>query len=77
MAYIETKRGLVVFDAVTFEHYPFTRYSWGGPIGVSLTKIRELQKSNPKAYVHVLYDIKYTGMKPRGFIQVRNLVITE
>ena len=67
---MRTKRGSHIFGACTFKHYPLTKRSYGQGTNISNNEIRRLQKTNPNAYVHVLYD----SSRSKGFIQVKNIV---
>jgi len=65
-----TNRGKRVFAPTTFEHLSFTNRSHGKGIPISISKIEELKRTTPRAYIHVLYP---DGSK--RFIQVRSLVV--
>ena len=66
---MKTARGKTIFDACTFIKYPFTKRAFGIGVRVDNSKIRQLQKTNPNAYVHVLYD----SSRSKGFLQVKNI----
>ena len=65
-----TNRGKHIFGISTFENLRFTRYAYGQAINVSHARIKELQRTNPHAYVHVLYD---DGVSKR-FIKVKSII---
>ena len=73
MKYLLTKKRLDIFSPGTFEHLPFTNRAYGAGIDISISTIEELQKTNPKAYIYVLF----LSGKAGRFIQVRNIVIKE
>ena len=70
---MRTKRGKDVFSPCTFEHMPYTKHAYGRGINLNTKDIVKLQKTNPRAYVHVLYSDQITSR----FVQVRNLIINK